>query len=127
MYRISTFQPEPLHPSRRPRILAGDEIEQAAGGFDQPDAAQPVAIARGERLFVRRAETEPKNVRLSLNDIGDDAFLIAVAAQVAAIISGDLERGIKLAGAAHRLIDDGLGRTEQITAGAAMLRDHRGG
>src|ERR1700730_4840843 len=91
------FQPDTLHPVRRARILAGDEIEQAAGGLDQPDAMQPVAIARREQLFGRRAETKPKDVRPGAIDVVDDALFVAVAAQIAAAVAGDVEVGIKLA------------------------------
>src|ERR1700731_4986891 len=87
---------------------------------------QLVAVARGERLVGRRAEGGPENIRLRMIDIGDDAFFIAVAAKIAAVVSGDLEARIKLPGAAHRLVDDRLGGAEQINAGAALLRDNRG-
>src|SRR4029077_16167946 len=122
---IGPFQPGALHPGRRARILAGDEIEPAAGGFYQADALPPVAIARGERLLGRRAEAEPKNVRPRMIDVGDDPLLVAVAAKVAASVSGDLERRIKLPGAARGLIDDRLGGAKQIDAGTALLRDNR--
>jgi hypothetical protein len=119
---IGPFKAGALHPAGGTCIFSGQKIEQAARCLDQSHASQPVAMADGERLLGRRAETEPENVRSSAVDGVDDALFVSLPPQIAAAVSDNIEIGVKRSDTLHSLVDHRIGRAEQEHARAALLR-----
>src|SRR5208282_3962024 len=78
-------------------------------------------MAHGEQLFGRSAETEPKDVRLSGVNVGDDPFFITLSAQISAAVADNVELGIKRSDAPRRLLYDRVDGSEQKNTYAASL------